>query len=448
MASPRRSVLVTQRSELLSSGQSELLPHQIQLNLRQHQVAVTEQLRRFTVLNAHRRFGKTVIAITTAVLKSRMCAQTRPQVHYFAPTIKQAKRVAWEYVRELTEPLGGVRYNDSELRCLLPWGASFQLGGADDPDASRGIYSDFAVLDEPAQMAPRMWSEVVRPALSDRQGGALFIGTPKGRAGLLYELQQYAQTANDPEWIALTYPASETGVLPASELASAQRIMAPAEYAQEYECSFDAAIRGAYWADAIAQLERDGGISDQVLHKAVLPVHVVMDLGINDATACWFVQLVGDEVRLVDYAEYTNRSLPEIVADWRLRRYTYGKVVAPHDAEHRDLSTGESRSQLLRSLGCDVVVADRLRVAVGIEQGRLLLPRCRFNATRCRHGLEALRQYRSDWDDQKGVLQLRPVHDWTSHGADAFRYLAVSLDRLSPWGGNFDYSRMDGARCS
>lgn len=444
----RRSILTTARSVSSSSSQADLLPADvIQLNLRPHQAQVIQAARRFTVLLAHRRFGKTVIAVAMAILRSRQVPYTRPQVHYFAPTYGQAKRVAWQYVHELAEPLGGCHFSESELAVRLPWGATLQLGSADNPDASRGIYSDFVVLDEPAQMPARMWSEVIRPALSDRQGGALMIGTPAGRHGLFYDSWSEAMAGNDPEWQALTFRASETGVIAPAELESARRSMTRAEYDQEYECNWDAAIRGAYWAETIQRIELAGQIADGVLHRPMDPVHVVMDLGINDASACWFVQLDGDAVRLIDYAEYTNRSLPEIVEDWRRRPYTYGRIVAPHDANNRSLSTGESRTTLMQRLGCDVVVCDRLPVAEGIESARLLLPRCFFNATRCRDGLEALRQYRSDWEDQKGVLSLKPVHDWTSHGADAFRYLALSLRRLQPSGGELDYSRWN-SKCA
>lgn len=451
MASPRRSILVTANSAYASSDQGSLLPAEtIQLNLRIEQAQVINHQARFLCLVAHRRLGKTVASLARAVVKSRQVPYPAPKVHYFAPTRKQAKRVAWDYVHEICEPLGNVGFSETELVASLPWGAKLFVEGCDDPDAGRGGYSDFAVLDEPAQMSPRFWSEVLRPALSDRRGGALFIGTPKGRHGLLYDAWCQGSAGNDPEWGALMFKASQTGIIAASELASARRTMSKAEYEQEYECSFDAAVQGAYWAEAMQRLEAAAAISDGVLHRPVDPVHIVMDLGINDATACWFVQLEGDLVRVIDYAEYTNRGLPDIMADWRLRPYTYGKVVSPHDTNNRSLSTGESRATLMRRLGADLIVCDRLPVNDGIEAVRMLLPRCQFNATRCKDGIEALRQYRSDWEEQKGVLSLRPVHDWTSHAADAFRYLAVTgTARLAGgWGGALDYSRMDATRCA
>lgn len=417
------------------------------LHLREHQLEVYENLRRFNVLLAHRRFGKTVLAIVVLLTKALECKHTRPQLAYYCPTYSQAKRVAWNYVHELAGPIKGVKFNEAELKCTLPNGAMIQLGSADNPDASRGIYLDYVVLDEPAQMPPKMWTEVLRPALSDRKGGALFIGTPQGRHGLFYD--SYTEAATNPEWWRGIFKASETGIVDADELQSAQRAMSPAEYAQEYECSFDAAVKGAYWADAMAKADADGRIKEQLAHRAGHQVHIALDLGINDATACWFFQTDGEMVRFIAYAEYTNMGLPDIVADWKARPYTYGKVIVPHDAQNRSLSTGQTRQQTLYQLGVDTVVAPKVPVIDGIEAVRLFLNRCSWDATACRQGVEALRQYRADWQDKNGVLKLQPLHDWTSHGADAMRYLAVTgLDAVANSWAQLDYSNMDAARCA
>jgi hypothetical protein len=359
-------------------------------------------------------------------------------MHYYCPTFSQAKRVAWPYIRDFCAAIPGTVFNEAELKVTLPNGAIIQLGSADNPDASRGIYSDFVVLDEPAQMPPRMWYEVIRPALSDRFGGALFIGTPAGRHGLFYD--SYEAAESDSEWFRGMYRASETGIVPEAELKSAKRGMAHSEYMQEFECSFDAAIRGAYWADAMERAQ-----IGSVLPERDKPVHIAMDLGINDATACWFFQVDGNRARFVNYAEYTNMGLPDIVNDWRSRGYVYGKVVAPHDIEVRSLSTGQTRKQTLQQLGCDVVNAPQVGLIDGIEATRTFLERCSFDKVNCKDGIEALRQYRSDWQDKKGVLQLRPLHDWTSHAADAMRYAAITgLNTLSDgWGGEINYREMD-----
>jgi hypothetical protein len=422
------------------------MPQIVEIDLRRHQIEVWNQTARFGVLLAHRRFGKTVLAVAMMVKAALLCPHRRPQVHYYCPTYGQAKKVAWQYLKDATEAFRGTTYNESELKAVLPGGALLQLGSADNPHASRGIYSDFVVLDEPAQMPPSMWTEVLRPALSDRNGGGLFIGTPHGRHGLFYDA--WCDADGDASWWRACYKASDTGIIPESELHSAQRAMSVAEYQQEYECSWDAAIKGAYWAAEMQKADSAGRIT-QVIHRPALPVHISMDLGINDATACWFFQVDGDAVHVIDYAEYTNMGLPDIVRDWRARPYLYGKVIMPHDGAQRSLSTGQTRQETMRQLGCDAIICKKHDVIDGIERVRSDLSRMRFDKTRCKDGIEALRQYRSDWEEQKGVLRLRPLHDWTSHGADAMRYLCMAgTEALAGGWGELDYTRQDKHRCA
>jgi len=410
--------------------------------LRPHQRAAFDSLNRFTVLLAHRRFGKTVLAIITLIIRAMQCKHNRPAVHYYCPTYAQAKRVAWGYLKEFTSPIPGTVFNEQELKATLRNGATIQLGSADNPDASRGIYSDYVVLDEVAQMPPEMWSKVLRPALSDRKGGALFIGTPAGRHGLFYDL--YEDAPNHPDWHRAIYKASETGVVPADELDAARRTMDLPEYDQEFECSWDAAIKGAYWADAMNK-----ATIGEYAPVYGLRTHISLDLGMNDATAAWFFQVSGNTATMIDYAEYTNMGLPDIVADWKVRGYNYGKVIAPHDIAVRSLSTGMTRRETLQRLGVDVIVAPNVPVNDGIEAARSLIHRIKFDRIKCNSGIEALRQYRSDWQDKKGVLSLKPLHDWSSHGADAMRYLAVTgLGQLEDDWSQLDYSNMDNTQCA
>jgi phage terminase large subunit len=412
------------------------------MNLRSQQDDVLTSLKRFNVLLAHRRFGKTVLAICILILKALECKHHKPQVHYFCPTYSQAKRVAWAYVKDFCQHIPGTVFNESELKVTFPTGAVLQLGSADNPDANRGIYSDFAVMDEPAQMPPSMWFEVLRPALSDRKGGVLFIGTPAGRHGLFYDLWTQAET--DPDFWRGCYRADETGIVDDQELESAQRGMSVSEYAQEFLCSWDAAIKGAYWATEMDVAEQSGRVTSLVPLYGE-PVHISLDLGMNDATACWFFQMDGEKIRMLDYSEYTNMGLPAIVDDWKARGYRYGKVICPHDINVHSLSTGQTRRDTFRALGVDTLVAPKGEVIDGINAVRAMLPRITFDRDKCRDGIEALRQYRADWQEKKNVLQLRPLHDWTSHGADAMRYLAVhgTSALANEWGTAIDYRYID-----
>jgi phage terminase large subunit len=306
-----------------------------------------------------------------------------------------------------------------------------RLYGADNYNRLRGIYLDGVVLDEFADMDPRAWPEVIRPALSDRQGWATFIGTPKGRNGF-YEImhggENWCGAVNSEDWFAMTLRASETGLVAAAELEDAKRMMTPEQYEQEYECSFDAAILGAYFGREIAKLDQDKRIRS-VPWEPTLPVYTAWDIGLHDATAVWFAQVVGSEVRLIDYHEVTGTALTETARTLLNQKpYTYGEHYLPHDAEIRELMTAKSRKDTLEGVGLrPIVIATRQNVEEGINAARNLLPRCVFDDTKCRRGIEALKQYRHEWDDKNKVFRKSPLHDWTSHGADAFRYLAMML---------------------
>lgn len=202
---------------------------------RPHQAALHETLKRFSVLVCHRRFGKTVLAVNELIAESLNCALSEPRHAYLAPLRKQAKRVAWDYLKRFTVHLPERAVHESELRIDLWGGRRIFVDGADNPDALRGLYLDGVVLDEFGQMQPALWREVVRPALSDRAGAALFIGTPKGRNAFhdLYQDAAAKMAAGDRDWFAALRRASETGVIPPAELEAARRDMDADEYAQE-----------------------------------------------------------------------------------------------------------------------------------------------------------------------------------------------------------------------
>lgn len=370
--------------------------------------------------------GKTVACIMDLVDAALRCEKPNPRFAYIAPFYAQAKDVAWAYFKQFTAPIPGVEVHESELRIDLPNGARLRLYGADNYDRMRGVYFDGAVLDEYGDMDPRAWAEVIRPILSDRRGWATFIGTPKGR-NHFYEIWQAAKE-NPSEWFTLMLRASETGLLPPDELEDARKVMTPEQYEQEYECSFEAAILGAYYGREMQRLEAEGRIRS-VPHDPSLPVYTGWDLGLDDATAIWFVQVAGAEVRVIDYLETNNEALSSIARSLLNERpYMYGEHYLPHDAEIRELMTAKSRKETLESLGVRPVrVAPRQNVEEGINAVRNLLPRCVFDEKKCARGIEALRNYQREWDDKLKTFRKTPRHDWASHGADAFRYLAISL---------------------
>lgn len=396
------------------------------VDLRPHQVELWQNLERFSVLVLHRRFGKTVLAICKLVHDVQECDLPMPRGHYFAPFLKQARSIAWDYLKLITSPLPGMKYNKSELSAEFPNGARIQLHGADNPDTFRGQYSDSVVLDEVAQMSPRMWGEVIRPALADRQGKALFIGTPFGRMNLFYELFERAGELEG--WYRQLWTVEDTGIIEPGELAMLKAEMSREEYQQEMMCSWSAQVRGAYWAEKLDLADQENRVCSVPYDESV-PVGTAWDLGMNDATAIWFWQVAGREIHLIDYQEYTGMGLPDIIRDLQSRPYIYDMHIGPHDIRVKELGSGAARIDTARSLGVNFTVARNIPVIDGISAVRDMLGRCWFDEQKCRQGLEALRLYRSEWDDVKRVLSLRPVHDWTSHAADAFRYLAVEISK-------------------
>jgi phage terminase large subunit len=396
---------------------------------REQQIAIHNAIdaSRFTVVVAHRRMGKTVSAINHLIKAAIECDKPNPRFAYIAPTYGQAKRVAWDYLQEYTRPLGAT-YNVSELRADF-WGRRISLYGSDNPDSLRGQYFDGVVIDEVGDQNPKIWNEIVRPALADRLGWALFIGTPKGN-NHFYELRNRA--ADEPDWKLLEFRASETGVLPAAELKAALKEMGQDKYDQEFECSFNAAVEGSYYGQIINSLEADGRITD-FPRDDLCKSFVAWDLGMGDSTAIWVAQVAGKEVRVLDCIENHGVGLDWYVSWLRENNYQHFDQILPHDVEVRELGTGKSRKEVLQEAGLQITVCPRLLVADGIQAVRRLLPRCWFH-TRTRNGINALRNYRREYDEKRQVFYDKPMHDWSSHFSDAMRYLAIGLDESdSSW---------------
>lgn len=389
---------------------------------------------RFTVLVTHRRFGKTVLAVNMNQQTALMCPKERPRCAYIGPTYTQGKAVAWDYMQHYARPIPGIALNQSELRVDYPNGGQARIYGADNPDSLRGLYFDRAVLDEFGLHPAKTFSEVIGPTLIDRGGSALFLGTPNGK-NQFYDLAQHAkaeQAKGATDWAYLEYRASDTGLLDAQYLQAARAVMTSDEYAQEFECSFEASVRGAIFAKELEAARRDGRITD-VPMDPLLPVDTDWDLGIGDAMAIWFSQTVkgSGQVRLIDYVEASGEGFPFFVQLLREKRYTYGTHWAPHDIAVRELGSGKSRLEMAAALGLKFRVTPRVssgtaqEVEEGIHAARLFLPRCWIDQTRCRRGLEALGQYRRDYNSRLDEFKATPVHDSASHAADALRGLAV-----------------------
>ena len=376
---------------------------------------------RWGVVVCHRRFGKSVLGVNHLEKAALTCRKPRPRYAYIAPTYRQGKAIVWDYMKHYAAPVPGHTVNESELRIDFPNDGQVRIFGADNPDALRGLYFDGAVFDEFGLQPPNIFSEVVRPLLSDREGGALFLGTPNGK-NQFYDIVQHAQ--READWFFAEYKASQTGILSEAELADSRRVMTADEYAQEYECSFEASVKGAVYARELQQL-REAGQMTRVPYDPALPVDTDWDLGFADATAIWFTQsLRSREVRVIDYYENSGYGLDHYAKVLKEKPYSYGEHWAPHDIEVRELGSGNSRREAAKSLGLHFHVAPKVEdLKDGIHAVRMLLPRCWFDDRKCERGLEALKNYRWDYNTRVNDFTALPVHNWASHGADAFRTL-------------------------
>lgn len=373
------------------------------------------------VVVAHRRAGKTVACINELIKGALTCEKPEPRFAYIAPFYAQAKDVAWAYLKRFCAPIPGHGVHESELRIDLPNGGRVRLYGAENAERLRGLYLDGVVVDEYADFDPRVWPEVIRPTLADRKGWAIKIGTPKGRNQFA---KDYEAAVQDGNAFALLLRASETGLLDDEELEAMRRILTPEQFDQEFECSFTAAIRGAYYGKEM-QAALEGGRICDLPYRPEFGVETWWDLGVSDSTSIWFVQRAGEWLHVIDYYEASGEGLGHYAKVIHAKPYTYTRHVAPHDIEARDWSqageTVKSRKQVAESLGIRFEVTPQHRVADGINAVRLKLPLCRFDAAKCERGLEALQQYRVAWNDKMQVAKDHPLHDWTSHAADAFR---------------------------
>ena len=391
---------------------------------REHQLKVHELLegKRFAVVVAHRRFGKTVAALNHLIREAVLNEKETPRYAYIAPTYGQAKRVAWDYLVKYTTPLGGTN-NISELRVDF-WGRRIQLYGSDNPDSLRGQYFDGVIIDEVGDQNPKIWTDIVRPALTDRKGWCLFIGTPKGH-NHFKELRDRAKTEDG--WGLLEFKASETGVVDDVELKAAKNEMGEDKYRQEFECSFDAAVEGSYYGQILNELEEKKHMQE-IPREELSRTFTAWDLGMGDSTSIWVAQLVGTEVRLIDYYENHGVGLDHYVKWIKDNDYLKAEHILPHDVRVRELGTGKSRMEMLEESGLEVKIAPRMGLDDGIQAVRRLLPRCWFNVPQVQTGLNCLRNYRRDYDEKRKIFYERPLHDWSSHGSDSFRYLALGLD--------------------
>ncbi len=387
----------------------------------------------------HRRSGKDDFCLHFSATQA---LQKPGTTWHMLPSAEQARKAIWNAVNPNTgrrridevfplELRETTRENEMFIRFVN--GATWQAVGSDNFNSLVGSPPNGVTFSEYALSDPRAWA-YIRPILAENGGWALFNTTPRGK-NHAYKMLQGA--ADDPAWYTEVLPATQTGVFNVDQLAREKaelirdygEAVGLAMFNQEYMCSFDEAIVGAIYAAEMAQAKLDGRMRI-VPYERDTPVYTFWDIGIGDSTAIWIMQQVGREIHLIDYIEDSGKDIVHYCAALNVKGYAYAEDWLPHDAQARELGTGKSIEEMLKSFGRKVRITPRLTVEEGINAARMLMSRCWFDEAKCSKGLEALQNYRRDYSESLRELKAAPVHDWASHAADAFRYMGVAINMI------------------
>ena len=409
-----------------------------------------ESEKRFFYQIWNRRSGKDKVNIADVVPKFLLSSPCL--VKYVYPTLVMGRDNLWEgigsdgfkYIDHIPEAIRSGKPNETRMTIDVENGQGtnsiFKIVGSDNPDSLRGGNPKLFIFSEWAEQDPYAW-DVAEPILRENKGIAIFNTTPKGNnhARSLFEFAK-----NNPQWWVQLLTYKDTGIFTEDEYKrivedtvkrfeadgrSSEEAIAYCE--QEYMCSFDSPIIGSYYGAAIRKAEDEGRILNIPYENRVL-VDTFWDLGMDDSTTIWFVQTVGMEHRFIDYYENSGEGLSHYAKILQDKGYTYNRHFAPHDIQVRELGTGKSRVEVAKSLGINFEIAPRLDIDDGINMARSIFNQCWFDINKCSRGINALKNYKKDWDEKNKVFRLSPKHNWASHGSDAFRTFAVSHKRAKP----------------
>ncbi len=380
--------------------------------------------KRWMVLVVHRRAGKTTAALNYLIYDAIKKPETK--YAYIAPTYKMAKSVAWGILKRYTR-FPGVICKESELTVNFPGGSKITLYGAENPDRLRGIGLNGVVFDEYGMQPANIFTEVIRPTLLENGGYGIWIGTPKGRNEfyLLYEMRK-----NDSEWFTCHLTVDDTGVIDQKEIENSKNTMSHEEFMQELYCSFNSSIKGAVYAAQLERARNDnriGTVPWQREHK----VFTVWDIGVGPAMAIGFYQRIGARMHMIDYWQGTeNDGIDQAVQAVKRKEYIYGLHFAPHDINARETSTGKTRIDFAKDLGLPFSVIELNKVDDGIQMGQFMFDRLMIDKEKCALWIDAISEYKREWDEKRNMFREIPYHNWTSHAADVHRYAAVVENRM------------------
>ena len=386
----------------------------------------------------HRRAGKDLTLWNLLIKKA---LERKGTYYYFFPEFSQGKRVIWRgidgagvsFMDYLPQELV-VRKLDQEMMVELANGSIIQIVGTDNFDKIRGSNPIGVVFSEFAFQNPMAW-EVVRPILAENGGWAVFNSTPNG-TNHFYDLHKQAKrNVNwyaDLRTIRDTYKDEDETIPVVSEkVIQEERDSGMSEdmIQQEYYGSFTATAGGYYYMDQIGALKESGGMQ-KLQTSPQAQIHTYWDIGFSDSTAVWFVEHTPDGYRIVDYYEDNKLSLVEHVKRVSSRPYTIAEYHFPHDIDHTEISNGKTRLHLLREVypNFNMRKIPKGFIPDGIARVRSILPICTFDEEKTKEGVNCLNNYHRQFDKVRRMYKEKPEHDWSSHGADAFRTFAMSVD--------------------
>lgn len=393
------------------------------------------KIRKF-VLVFHRRSGKdkTLINVVAKQMQLKVGAY-----YYMFPSYQQGKKIIWEgmdrdgfrFLDHFPKPLLAGKPNDTEMKLKYRNGSLFQIIGTDNIDSIVGTNPVGVVFSEYSLQDPRAW-DYMRPILAENGGWAVFNYTPRGEnhGKDLYDVA----CADKENYFCQLLTAEDTKAIPQEVLDQerAEIILQHGDdalFQQEYMCSFSAPIAGAYYAQQLLLAQKQGRICN-VPYETRVPVDTYWDLGIDDSMTIWFCQVVGKEIRFIDYLEVTGEGIPYCVSELKNKGYVYGEHYWPHDGAVRELGTGVSRKETAESLGLRPLnINPRLHPDEGIAACRAIFNQCWFDAEKCKRGLLALKSYQKEYDERNKTYKSHPLHNWASHGADGFRTFGIGFNR-------------------
>ena len=379
---------------------------------------------RYALLLCHRRFGKTTMCLNHLIRAALTNKNHNPRYAYLAPTYKQAKSIAWDFLKFYAGKIPGVKFNETELRCDLPNASRITLLGAENAESLRGLYFDGIIIDEMAAIQASVIEEILTPALSDRTGFMYLVGTPQGMQNIFYEY--YLKAQGNKKWFLYTAKASETKIVDQEELTQALEMLGQAKYNQEFECSFIGNVPGSIFGTEISDLEDKKQLTTVPFDPSLL-VHSAWDIGWNDSTAIILFQEIGHQINIIDCISDRNKPLPYYANLLKEKEYTYGNYYAPHDIEVSEFSSGRTRRETAYEYGIRFRVVPKTLKEDSIHAVKMVLPRCKIDVDHCKPLIDALRHYHRKYSEKDRVFKTKPVHDWSSHFADATMVLATGF---------------------